>query len=120
VSRLLLDEMYPPRLAQQLRSHGLDVDAITEQPALLGTSDPAILELATAQSRILFTNNVKDFMPLHTQWGAIGRQHAGLLLVSSKAFPQARGSLGAYVNALLSRQQGAWMITDMESLQCAL
>ena len=48
-------------------------------------------------------------MPLDAQYKATGRAHAGLILVSTKAFPQDRTFVGAVVGALdvvLSKPDG--------------
>ena len=47
--RLLLDEMLSPRVAEELRRAGADARAISESPALRGTSDAELLELCAAQ-----------------------------------------------------------------------
>ena len=40
--RLLLDEMYPPVAAEQLRSRGIDAVAVKESPALMGLEDDVL------------------------------------------------------------------------------
>ena len=58
--RFLIDAMFPPRLAQELSSRGHD--AIS--PGTLGLYNPpdrALVALATAEQRVLVTENAKDF-----------------------------------------------------------
>jgi hypothetical protein len=43
--------------------------------------DAQVLELATAQQRILITRNSRDFAPLARQWAEAQRSHAGLILI---------------------------------------
>ena len=97
---LLLDEMLSHTIAQQLRSRGHDVMAVVEDPSLMALPDEEILAAAAAQGRAFVTANVKDFTPLDHRYKASGRIHAGLVLVSTKAFPQDRAFIGALVSAL--------------------
>ena len=97
---LLLDEMLSHTIAQQLRSRGHDVVAVVEDPSLMALPDEEILAAAAAQGRAFVTANIKDFTPLDHRYKASGRTHAGLVLVSTKAFPQDRAFIGALVSAL--------------------
>jgi hypothetical protein len=101
VSRpLLLDEMFSDAIAEQLRAGGHDVLAAVANPALISLPDDQILAHAASAERGLVTANIKDFMPLDGQYRAAGQSHAGLILVSSKAFPQNRSFVGAVAGAL--------------------
>ena len=97
---LLLDEMFSDDVAGQLRKLGHDVQAVVADPGLVRLPDYRILAEATVGDRALVTANVKDFMPLDAQYKTAGRQHAGLILVSTKTFPQDRSYLGAVIDAL--------------------
>ena len=97
---LLLDEMFSDAIAQQLRAVGHDVIAVVADPALVSLPDDQILAHAAAAGRALVTANIKDFMPLDGQYRAAGQSHAGLILVSTKTFPQDRGFVGAIASAL--------------------
>ncbi len=88
---LLLDEMFSDDIAQQLRARGYDVIPVVADPALAGLPDDQVLAYATTEGRALVTANIKDFIPLDGRYRAAGRSHAGLILVSTKAFPQNRG-----------------------------
>ncbi|TMM16724.1 MAG: hypothetical protein E6F96_10065 [Actinobacteria bacterium] len=80
--RLLLDANLSPRgVAVKLRASGHDVLALAEAPALEGLSDPQVLELATAEERVLVTRNSRDFAPLAREWAEAQRPHAGLILI---------------------------------------
>jgi hypothetical protein len=106
---LLLDEMLSDDIADQLRKRGHDILAVVADTALVGLPDDQILAEAAAAGRALVTANIKDFMPLDAQYKASGRQHAGLILTSTKTFPQDRSSTGAIVDALaglLARPDG--------------
>jgi Domain of unknown function (DUF5615) len=97
---LLLDEMFSDDIAGQLRKRRHDVLAVVADPALVGLPDDQILAEAAAGGGALVTANVKDFVPLDARYRTTGRQHAGLILVSTKTFPQDRSLPGAMVDAL--------------------
>lgn len=104
--RLLLDEMFDPRIAAQLRRRRrFDVRELDD---LRGAPDAAVFELAIAERRALLTENVPDFIPLATAATSSGRDHSGLILTSNRSFPRARpATTGAIVEALaaLSRKR---------------
>jgi hypothetical protein len=100
MSGLLLDEMFTGRIAEQLRFKGHDVLAVVADPALHGLSDDQILAHATDTGRALVTANIKDFIPLDARYRAASQAHAGLILVSTKTFPQDRGFTAAIIDAL--------------------
>ena len=102
---LLLDEMFSDTIAQQLRTGGYDVISVVAHPALVALPDDQILAYATAEGRALVTANIKDFIPLDGRYRAAGQAHPGLILVSTKTFPQNRGfttAITAALDALLS------------------
>jgi predicted nuclease of predicted toxin-antitoxin system len=99
-TRLALDEMFSPQLADELGRRGHDVVAVAADPGLVGLPDEQILEWATEQERCLATENVKDYEVLRRAAAAQGRAHAGLLNCSPVRFPRDRRFLGALVVAL--------------------
>jgi len=99
---LLLDEMFPDTIAQQLRAKGHDAQAVAADPALVSLPDDQILAHAAAARRALVTANIKDFMPLDSGYRAAGHDHAGLILISTKTFPQDRGYTAAITSALIA------------------
>jgi len=77
---LYLDECLTDKaLARQLRTAGHLIYLISELQ-LLGRDDPFQLESATGLGAMLVTQNQRDFVPLHHQWQAKGRRHAGILV----------------------------------------
>lgn len=102
MTTLLLDEMLSGAIAEQLRVRGLDAVAVVENARLIETPDEELLAYATEQERMLVTANVADFAALATDWRAVGREHAGLAYVTSRAFPQDRSFVGAIVSSLLA------------------
>ena len=111
---LLLDEMFTDDIAQQLRTMGYDVISVVADPALVGLPDDRILAYATAEGRALVTANIKDFVPLDARYRAADQPHAGLILVSTKTFPQNRGFPSAVTTALAALLSG---IAKIESAQ---
>lgn len=97
---LLLDEMLSGVIAEELRAKGHDVLAVVADPALVALPDDQILAHATSQGRALVTANIKDFVPLDARYRAANQTHAGLILVSSKTFPQDRTYTAAITSAL--------------------
>jgi hypothetical protein len=70
---------------------GHDVRALAAEPQLDGLADDSVLELATADRRILVTRNSRDFAPICRVWAEAGREHAGVILVwtlSSRQFSE--------------------------------
>ena len=100
MTALLLDEMLSGAIAAQLRARDLDLVAVVESPRLVGTPDEELLAHAAEQERVLVTANVADFAAIATDWRAVGREHAGLVYVTSRAFPQDRSFVGAIVSSL--------------------
>jgi Domain of unknown function (DUF5615) len=97
---LLLDEMFSDAIAEQLRTRGYDVIAVVADPALVALPDEQILAHAATDGRALVIANIKDFMPLDARYRAAGQVHHGLILVSTKTFPQNRSFTAAIATAL--------------------
>ena len=108
---LLLDEMFSDDIAEQLRAMGHDVISIVADPALVGLPDEQVLAYAATAGRALVTANIKDFVPLDSRYRAAGQPHAGLILVSTKAFPQSRGFPSAITASL------AMLLSDTAKIQ---
>jgi Domain of unknown function (DUF5615) len=103
---LLLDEMFSDAIAEQLRAKGHDVASVVADPGLVGLPDDQVLAYATTQERALVTANIKDFVPLAGRYHAAGQSHAGLILVSTKTFPQNRGFPSAIAASLVTLLDG--------------
>jgi Domain of unknown function (DUF5615) len=97
---LLLDEMFSGAIAEQLRAKGHDVLAVVADPALVGLPDEQILAHAASTRRALVTANIRDFIPLDARYRAASQEHAGLILISAKTFPQGRSYTSAITSAL--------------------
>ena len=92
--RLLLDEMYPPGLAVQLRADGYDVVAVVELPRLVSRTDAEVARWARASDRVLVTENVADVASMDIA------EHAGLLLVSARRRPRTSSGRPRLLTAL--------------------
>ena len=114
--RLLLDEMFSDTIAEQLRAQGHDVTSVVADPALVGLPDDQVLAYATTQGRALVTANIKDFVPLDGRYRAAGQSHAGLILVSTKTFPQNRSFTTAITTALTTLLSGTTKIQPSQVL----
>jgi Domain of unknown function (DUF5615) len=92
--------MFPRAMADQLNAKGHDVRAVVADPEFVGLPDEDILIGAAEAGRALVTANIKDFIPIDARYRATERPHAGLIMVSSKTFPQHRGYITAITSAL--------------------
>ena len=93
--RLLLDEMFSPVIADQLRARGHDVVALVVDPALRALPDGEVYRWAASQARRVVTENVRDFRSL-----VATEPRPGVLFTSSRTFRRSRGDLGTIVAAL--------------------
>ncbi len=100
MARFLLDEMLTGVICEQLQATGHDCTAIHRDPELRSLPDEQVLELATAQERVLVTRNIDDFVLLDRMWKQLARTHCGIMLVPNKTFPENRSFIGSVVKAL--------------------
>ena len=96
VVKALLDEMVPHAIAEQLRTRGHDVIAVTERHELRSLDDPDLFDFAQLDGRIMVTRNRDDFLALDTDYRANNRTHHGLVLLNR--FPE--DAIGPIVKAL--------------------
>jgi Domain of unknown function (DUF5615) len=97
---LLLDEMFSPVIAADLRQLGHDVIAVADRPDLRSKSDEEIFAWASAEKRWLVTENIKDFRPIMLRALSAGTPGGRLLFTSSRAFPRSRKNPGSLIRAL--------------------
>jgi predicted nuclease of predicted toxin-antitoxin system len=98
--RLLLDEMFSPTVAAELRALGHDVIAVADRSDLRSKSDQEVYAWASAERRWLLTENVKDFRPIMLRALQAGLPGCGLLFTSSRAFPRSRKNPGPLIRAI--------------------
>lgn len=85
--RFQLDEdCQAAALAAALWQHA--IEAITTNAAgLSGADDETQLREAATHGRVLVTNNIRDFVPLHAHWLAEKRPpHAGLVVFGQQTY----------------------------------
>ena len=99
-ARLLLDEMFSPAIAAELRGFGHDVIAVADRPDLRSKSDEEIFAWASTEKRWLLTENVKDFRPIMLRALQAGPPGCGPLFTSSRAFPRSRKNPGPLIKTL--------------------
>ena len=115
--KLLLDEHFSFRIAEQLRKKGWDVIAAVERPELREMSDDALLRWACRAERALVTENVQDFLPIHAEFLNHGEQHGGLILTSARKFPRSVDGFGVLITALArvlrEHPSPSWLRSDV-------
>jgi predicted nuclease of predicted toxin-antitoxin system len=98
--QLYLDEDASARaVAHNLRVRRVDVTTVREQ-GRTGLPDSEQLDYATQQGRVICTCNISDFVQLHTEYMAQGKNHAGIILIHQQHF-----SIGEQVRRLLRLMQ---------------
>jgi len=86
--KLLLDEMLPAAIAEQLRTRGHDVAAVEERRELRGLPDSDLFEHAQREQRTIVTYNRDDFLVLDRQYRGQQRDHHGIVILNLRRFPQ--------------------------------
>jgi Domain of unknown function (DUF5615) len=98
--KLLLDEMFSPLVAVELRARGHDAVAIKERDEWQALSDPEVIALGRTEQRAVVTANLRDFRPLHAELVAPGGEgHAGMVFTPT-SFRLTRAATGKIVEAL--------------------
>ena len=95
--RLLLDEHYPARLADELTALGVDATAVQHSP-LQGADDATVLAAAAADRRIVVTEDVNTFAVAIAQVP----QHCGVVFVHPRRWPRNRAGLTRIQAALVA------------------
>lgn len=102
--KLVLDEMWNPAIAVELRKREHDVIAIkeSEHSRYSGIPDDEVFALAQEESRAVVTDNIPDYEQARMDWDATGRTHYGIVYALNPPFNRHRGSavIGQIVRAL--------------------
>jgi hypothetical protein len=94
--RLYVDEdAMDEDLIYALRAHGVDIITAL-QAGMIERDDKEHLDYATAQGRVLYSFNVRDYYRLHMEYLSQGKSHAGIILAR-----QQRYSIGDQMRRLL-------------------
>jgi predicted nuclease of predicted toxin-antitoxin system len=106
--KLLLDEMYPPALAEALRADGIEAFTVVER-GLGGRSDSDVLAAAAEEGYALLTQNVADFARISAERLTAGEHHAGVLIALSSRFsrrPTGISKIAAVIRVLVEEDLG--------------
>lgn len=87
--KLLLDEMYSPRIAVRLRDRGHDAVSLSERRDLVASSDRELFTAMAAENRTIVTNNIVDFVPILRRALADGVESPGASSSRATARPRA-------------------------------
>ena len=99
--KLLLDEMYPPAIAEQLRDRDHDAEGVTERAGLRARSDADLFALAQQEQRTVVTENIDDFSVIAGVYDQRSQTHFGLVLVPHSSYPRSSpATIGRMVTAL--------------------
>lgn len=99
--KLLLDEMISFRIATELRVRGHDVVAVKrDRPDLESVPDHQIVEVLAAEQRVIVTNNVHDYRPIHDARTSAGKGHAGIIFTFDAVLPRNRAAIPLWVDRL--------------------
>ncbi|MGA9316143.1 MAG: DUF5615 family PIN-like protein [Solirubrobacteraceae bacterium] len=103
--RLLLDEMWTPTIALELRKRGFDVVAISEPEhagRYAGISDDKVFLRAQDDGLAIITDNIADYEQTRRAHESCGQTHHGLIYALNPPFNRHRGNrvIGQMVNAL--------------------
>ncbi|HTW09500.1 MAG TPA: DUF5615 family PIN-like protein [Acidimicrobiales bacterium] len=107
--KLLIDEMFPATLAEQLRARGHDVVSVhdPEHRTLEGAPDEEVFLAAASAGRALVTENVPDFRRVEAATLAKGEPSPLLVFTTDRQFPRGDPrTIGRLVSALDSLLRG--------------
>ena len=107
--KLLLDEMLAPAIARELCTRGHDVVALAGRPGSESLTDPEVMRLARAEHRVVVTDNLRDFRPLHNEAVTPGGPgHYGMIFMAGgyRRTKADTGRLIAALEAILRKHPG--------------
>lgn len=97
--KILVDEMYPPTLAEALRASGIDATTLMDL-RLGGAPDAEIFGAAVASGFCVLTENVGDFARIAADHSTDGGHHPGLLIALSSRFSRRPAGQQPLVDAI--------------------
>ncbi len=97
--RILVDEMYPPVLAESLRSAGIEATTVTDL-RLAGASDAEVFGAAVAGGVTVLTENVGDFTRIAAEHSTAGGHHRGVLIALSSRFSRRPAGIQPLIAAI--------------------
>lgn len=97
--RFLIDEMFSPAVARHLTHLGHDARHVRDL-GLAGRTDDEVLDRATAEDRVVVTENAVDFVALLDAAASAGAVTAPVVLALKRTLP---ADAGAMANELAKR-----------------
>jgi predicted nuclease of predicted toxin-antitoxin system len=98
--RLLVDEMYDPEIASRLRDLDHDAVHLSDRSDLKGASDDTVFSVAQNEQRVIFTNNVRDFVSIINLAIQGGSAFHGIVFSNDRSVARAKSNTGT-ISALL-------------------
>jgi hypothetical protein len=101
--KLLLDEIYPATVADQLRARGHDIVSIhdADHRWLEGAADDEVFAAAVAEDQVLVTENVPDDRRLEADALAKGESVPTFVFTKNRQFPRGDpATIGRLIRAL--------------------
>jgi Domain of unknown function (DUF5615) len=83
--KILVDEMYPAKVAEALQAAGVDAITVADL-RLAGASDPEVSDAAVAGGYTVLTENVGDVARIAAEHSTAGGHHNGLIIALSSSF----------------------------------
>ena len=106
--RWLLDEMFPPATAATLEELGHDARCVAASE-LAASPDDRLFEVATAEWRIIVTENYSDFVAILSLRIASGAPHTPVVCIGKQNLPD-----GSALGPALARRLDAWARANPE------
>ena len=97
--KLLLDEMYPPALAEALQTRGIEASTVAER-GMAGRSDPEVLSGAAEDGYALLTENVSDFARIAAERLTAGGHHRDVLIALFSRFSRRPSGIRRIASAI--------------------
>ena len=82
------------------------VQQLDDLPELAGLDDLVLMERSIALGRVLVTDDIRHFMPLHEKFLREHKAHQGIIFASRRAYPRNKGSIGLWASGLIGSPQG--------------
>ncbi|MFT3872256.1 MAG: DUF5615 family PIN-like protein [Nocardioides sp.] len=96
---LLFDEHYPFWVVDQVSARGIDAVGLTRDRAhLVGADDTEVLRAATAEGRVVVTEDVRTFPVAIAEVPT----HLGVVFVRATAYPRTRAGMTRLAEALVA------------------
>jgi predicted nuclease of predicted toxin-antitoxin system len=99
---VLLDEhVSGPVIGSALADDGLNVRAADTDASLKETEDGDLFAIASAERRVLITNDAKDFAPMIRELADRGQDHSGVIFIPHNIRSRDFGSVISQLRRLL-------------------